>query len=509
MKSLLLAPALVSFVNTDLTVESSDTKPLVTELVAIAKVEDNRPIVELPIEQPFVEVAVEQEVDEERLRLLQAEMEDLANDLEETRGAVENVAKERDQAREEVRALANANHEMLKEMKTFREEMERARAEAAKWKAEAVAMEKKTREDALALVDMKNFRAEVREMMGEFRAMKEDLAEARTELQDPIERANLKEELAEARAKQERLGDEVEMALIAREKTILESARTKKELEGKMETLMQQAQEANQLRDELRSVNAGKMKALADVEVLRKTLQKSEEAQEVTLAELKVAQDGLLALQAEKAAAVEARMQVMQERDEALAGMENLQERIEQVRAEAETSRLQAVQERDEALAGMENLRVQIEQVRAEAETSRMQVVQERDEALAGMESLRGQIEEVRAEAEASRQAVAEMTDELQEIQLARETTGAELAETAGTLEKAQEEVVFLTKAKGGLEELLFKKTAEIRKLKGELRKVHASREKGSKPPKSPESEGRQDEEEGKPDTAQALVEEE
>ena len=69
---------------------------------------------------------------------------------------------------------------------------------------------------------------------------------------------------------------------------------------------------------------------------------------------------------------------------------------------------------------------------------------------------------------------------------MAREATGQELVEASGALDKVQEEVVFLNKAKGGLEELLFRKTAEIRKLKGELRKVYASHEKSSKPPKSP-----------------------
>ncbi len=80
----------------------------------------------------------------------------------------------------------------------------------------------------------------------------------------------------------------------------------------------------------------------------------------------------------------------------------------------------------------------------------------------------------------------------------ARKTTDEKLANASGNLAKTKEEVVFLNKAKGGLEELLFKKTAEIRKLKGELRKEQASREKA---PETPADEGK-----GETDRATARV---
>jgi chromosome segregation ATPase len=437
MKSLLLAPALVSFVNTDQLVEPVETKPIVIELVAIASVEDP-PIVELAPLPEFVPVVVK-EVDADRVQGLREDLEELAASLRAIQGAVENVAQQRDQARDEVRALAMANHEMLKEMKAFRHEMEMARKETEQWKNRADEMEKRANDQALANAEMQKFRAELQGAMNDFRAMRDDIATVRGELQDPIERADLKEQLAEAAVKQNRLSDEIEMALIAREKTILEAARTRKELEGKMATLMRQAHSAKEMRDELRTTNAVKMKALADVEVLRKQLQRSEDALEATAVELEVAQDGNLALQAEKAAAVESRMVAHHERDEARSELGDLEE----------------------------------------------------------------QVEEVRRDAEDSNQAVAEVTEELKEAEMAREATGQELVEASGALDKVQEEVVFLNKAKGGLEELLFRKTAEIRKLKGELRKMHASREKSSKPPKSPTP---NDPEKGKEATAQALA---
>ncbi|MDP6208102.1 MAG: hypothetical protein QGG01_07350, partial [Roseibacillus sp.] len=109
---------------------------------------------------------------------------------------------------------------------------------------------------------------------------------------------------------------------------------------------------------------------------------------------------------------------------------------------------------------------------------------------------LSGQIAGVRAEAEVSRETVAQLAMELEETEVARQETeearqkteeahqetGKQLEIASGELDKTKGEVVFLNKAKGGLEELLFRKTAEIRKLKGDLRKLHASRDKPDPP---------------------------
>lgn len=421
MKSLLLAPALVSFVSSEPT-ERIDTKPELSQLIAIATVEEV-PLIELvgPA-PPGVPIAAKAGG---KLPELQAEIEELAANLQATQKVVENVALQRDQAREEVRALATANHDMLQEMKAFREEMEAARKESLTWKSKAHEMEAKANDTSRVLTELQDFRSELQTAMADIHAMKTDIEIARAEIQDPIERAQLKEQLAQSQEKQRRLGDEVEMALIAREKVIVESARTQKELEGKMATLMQQAQNAKALQDELRESNAGKMKALADIEILRKELEKSVGNQEATINELQVAQEGLLALQAEKAAAVE------------------------------------------ETLVA----------------------VQERDEALGGIEEMQAQLQEVRQESEISRQTVEALTSEIEELELSRQVAGNELDQTSGELAKAKEEVVFLNKAKGGLEELLFKKTAEIRKLKGEIREIHAANNKKENPPVSPESE--------------------
>ena len=431
MKSLLLVPALVSFVNTDLSLDSLETSPVVIELVAIATVVDP-PIVELEFFPEFVPVvAPEEEAD--RVQALLMDIDALGTSLTATQEAVEEVARQRDQARDEVCALTKANHEILTELKVFRHEMEMARKEAEEWKRRSTDLEERANARVLAKAEMLEFRDLMGGAMEEFRALKGDLVQARLELQDPIERANLKEQLAEANFRQERLNDEIGMALIARERTILEAARTRKELEGRMASLRTEAQSAKEMRDELRSANAVKMKALADVELLRKERERAGTFQEEISAALKVAQEGIVALQAEKGAAVESRMVAQRERDEARAGMEDLQNQVEEVRAADGYSKL----------------------------------------------------------------AMVELTAELKDLEVARQTADQELEQSSAALDQAHEEVVFLNKAKGGLEQLLFTKAAEIRKLKGDLRKGQASSEKSSGPPKSPKREDPAEESEG------------
>ncbi len=429
MKSLLLAPALVSLVQPDIVVESVETE-MPIPLVAIAVVDDP-PLVELAPDPGAVPVAGNQD-EEARVQNLRQDLEGIAANLMAAQRAVETMAEQRDQARGEVSALARANHEMLQEMKVFREEMEKARREAADWKAQAAAFEAQVNDEPGLPAEIRGFRAEMARVMQEFRAMKDEIALVRQELQDPIERANLKEQLAESKAREERLGTEIEMALIAREKTILEAARARKDEEARITELTVEVQRAVELRDELRSTRAAQMKALVDVEILKKQLGRSKDMQDQAVAELQETRESLQSLQAEKVATAEARM---------LAGLE-----------------------RDQAQAEAEELSGQIAGVRAEAEVSRETVAQ-----------LAMELEET----EVARQETEEARQKTEE---AHQETGKQLEIASGELDKTKGEVVFLNKAKGGLEELLFRKTAEIRKLKGDLRKLHASRDKPDPP---------------------------
>jgi chromosome segregation ATPase len=436
MKSLLLAPALVSLVQPDIVVESVETE-MPIPLVAIAVVDDP-PLVELAPDPGAVPVAGNQD-EEARVQNLRQDLEGIAANLMAAQRAVETMAEQRDQARGEVSALTRANHEMLQEMKVFREEMETARREAADWKAQAAAFEAQVNDEPGLPAEIRGFRAEMARVMQEFRTMKDEIALVRQELQDPIERANLKEQLAESKAREERLGTEIEMALIAREKTILEAARARKDEEARITELTVEVQRAVELRDELRSTRAAQMKALVDVEILKKQLGRSKDMQDQAVAELQEARESLQSLQAEKVATAEARM---------LAGLE-----------------------RDQAQAEAEELSGQIAGVRAEAEVSRETVAQLAME-LEETEVARQETEEARQKTEEARQKTEE----------AHQETGKQLEIASGELDKTKGEVVFLNKAKGGLEELLFRKTAEIRKLKGDLRKLHASRDKPDPP---------------------------
>ena len=436
MKSLLLAPALVSLVQPDIVVESVETE-MPIPLVAIAVVDDP-PLVELAPDPGAVPVAGNQD-EEARVQNLRQDLEGIAANLMAAQRAVETMAEQRDQARGEVSALARANHEMLQEMKVFREEMEKARREAADWKAQAAAFEAQVNDEPGLPAEIRGFRAEMARVMQEFRTMKDEIALVRQELQDPIERANLKEQLAESKAREERLGTEIEMALIAREKTILEAARARKDEEARITELTVEVQRAVELRDELRSTRAAQMKALVDVEILKKQLGRSKDMQDQAVAELQETRESLQSLQAEKVATAEARMLADLERDQAQAEAEELSGQIAGVRAEAEVSRETVAQ-----------LAMELEET----------------------EVARQETEEARQKTEEARQKTEE----------AHQETGKQLEIASGELDKTKGEVVFLNKAKGGLEELLFRKTAEIRKLKGDLRKLHASRDKPDPP---------------------------
>ncbi|MDP7497676.1 MAG: hypothetical protein QGI77_14650, partial [Roseibacillus sp.] len=396
MKSLLLAPALVSLVQPDIVVESVETE-MPIPLVAIAVVDDP-PLVELAPDPGAVPVAGNQD-EEARVQNLRQDLEGIAANLMAAQRAVETMAEQRDQARGEVSALARANHEMLQEMKVFREEMEKARREAADWKAQAAAFEAQVNDEPGLPAEIRGFRAEMARVMQEFRTMKDEIALVRQELQDPIERANLKEQLAESKAREERLGTEIEMALIAREKTILEAARARKDEEARITELTVEVQRAVELRDELRSTRAAQMKALVDVEILKKQLGRSKDMQDQAVAELQETRESLQSLQAEKVATAEARM---------LAGLE-----------------------RDQAQAEAEELSGQIAGVRAEAEVSRETVAQ-----------LAMELEET----EVARQETEEARQKTEE---AHQETGKQLEIASGELDKTKGEVVFLNKAKG------------------------------------------------------------
>ena len=92
------------------------------------------------------------------------------------------------------------------------------------------------------------------------------------------------------------------------------------------------------------------------------------------------------------------------------------------------------------------------------------------------MQSVQNELTTTKKEAKEAA-ALAKTADE------ARKALDKKLATASDKLAETEKEMVVLTKAKTGIEELFFEQGAEIRKLKGELRKMQASRDKSSKTP--------------------------
>ncbi len=245
---------------------------------------------------------------------------------------MEAVAEERDAARREVSALTMANHRMLMEIRKLQKEKEQALQEGEIWKARAEQrMKPASRPDEVA-VEMAGFKAE-------FHALREDLVRVRKELKDPIERANLREQLVAARAHGERLEKEITTLIESREEERRAIARQQKKMTAKILALSSGTGGSDQLRDELRLSKAGHVKALVDVELLKKDLVRAGEREERALVELGQVQKSAEALHAQKAAMAESRMLVQYDLDKACREVENLRRQILKVRAEGEASR--------------------------------------------------------------------------------------------------------------------------------------------------------------------------
>ena len=406
MKNLILAPVLMPIVSA-VVAAGSPEMGLATSLVAIGTV-DEPPLIQFEGSPVPVSLDDEPKV-AEGVETLRVDLDALYESVAATQASIDRVAEQRDEARREVEALTKANHDLLKQQQGFRREMQLARQEAADWKARAGAFAQQADDHGKLADELRSFRAGMLDMMNDFEAMKGDLVAVRAELHDPIERANLKEQLARSEIAREDLEEELEWALVAREKAILEAGRSRQEMEKRIAGLHAEVRAAREIRDELRTTNAGKMKALVDVELLKKELSKSSAITEKAIRELTVARERVVALQAEKKAVARARLLVREEQGRA--------------------------------------------------------------------ETLQEQLLKARSEREESRAALVRLTAELQETRASGQESGRQLELATDELDQSRKEVVLLTKAKGGLEELLFRKVAEIRKLKTELRGVHAANE--------------------------------
>ena len=266
------------------------------------------------------------------LQKLRQDLQGTGARLREARRAVEVVVAERDEARGEVSALTMANHRMQMEIRRLQKEKDQALQEAVVWKARAEEKVKPASGTEKAGGEMAGLKAEVD-------ALRTDLIRVREELKDPIERVSLREQLISAREHGERLEKEITTVLESREEERRAASRKQREMTAKIVELSSSTGASAKLSDELRISEAGHMKALVDVELLKKDIVRAEEREEVRLGELRQAHQAIEALHAEKAAMAESQMLIQHDLDKVSREVETLKKQIAMERSEGERAR--------------------------------------------------------------------------------------------------------------------------------------------------------------------------
>ena len=266
------------------------------------------------------------------LQKLRQDLQGTGARLREARRAVEVVVAERDEARGEVSALTMANHRMQMEIRRLQKEKDQALQEAVVWKARAEEKVKPASGTEKVGGEMAGLKAEVD-------ALRTDLIRVREELKDPIERVSLREQLISAREHGERLEKEITTVLESREEERRAASRKQREMTAKIVELSSSTGASAKLSDELRISEAGHMKALVDVELLKKDIVRAEEREEVRLGELRQAHQAIEALHAEKSAMAESRMLIQHDLDKVSREVETLKKQIAMERSEGERAR--------------------------------------------------------------------------------------------------------------------------------------------------------------------------
>ena len=325
MKSLPVASILIILAHTVLA-EGLEGDETLNSLIKISSVED------APLMLVGFDPSSKAQESESEVQNLRQDLRGAGARLQEARRAMETAAEERDEARGEVSALTMANHRMLMEIRKLQKEKEQALQEGEVWKARAEQRIKPASKPNEEAVEIAGFKAE-------FHALREDLVRVRKELKDPIERANLREQLVAARAHGERLEKEITTLLESREEERRAAARQQRKMTAKVLALSSGAGGSDQLRDDLRLSKAGHVKALVDVELLKKDLVRAGEREERALVELRQVRKGVEALHAEKSAMAESRMRVQHDLDKVSREVVALKKQIAMERSEGERAR--------------------------------------------------------------------------------------------------------------------------------------------------------------------------
>ncbi|NNC88214.1 MAG: hypothetical protein HKN82_07115 [Akkermansiaceae bacterium] len=381
------------------------------------------PVVDRPKDNP--RQAAPRKGRDAQLAELRKHLEGLGRKLDETEKAIEAIGRQRATALKDAkvaRAEADrhlANHQRaMQQLEELEKELCAARRDAARWKekAEAGAM---THE---ALLD---FHGDLTGARRQFALLQQDMEKARRELQDPVERAALKKSLAKSDDERKMLRGEIEAALKAKQKTEEAAKRTETELVSKLGVMRGKLKEAD-------DANAGLTKRLA-------------------------------ALEAEQAKAVALRKKMTQLESDHLAARNSLTKvsgELEKMKSGLKTREIEAARKAEEAMA------------------AGRKATAERDKLAAELKGMRAAMEKAGAETAALRKSAATAGEQIKKAEEARRGAAKQAQEAKAALAKAGEELVMVTRAKEGLEELLFKKTAELRELRIKLRKLENGEKK-------------------------------
>jgi len=351
----------------------------------------------------------------DQLERLRGHLRSLSDSLEQTQKAVNSVARQRDEAREESRLGQKMLGEAGKKLESLQGKLEKAQAEASRWKEKAQTAE-------MTQADMEKFRGDLKGAMADFEHLKGDFAKARTELSDPIARAEMKKAMAGVKKEHQNLKRDIEIAIKARNESQAETAKVRKELE-------QSQQVAKRLQVELeerKTENAGIKERLAEAMAFNDSHKVKFAASQARVAE---AEKKMAALQREKEAAVK-NLASMEKRGVMTAEMEARKKEAEG-RLAGMNAQLKAVEQECGALkARSEEMSARLKEREAELALVRVDL-KDRDTALA-----------------------------------------EELKSTKIELARSQSELGFLQKSKSQMERKLVEQGSEIRQLKGALRKV-------------------------------------
>ena len=364
----------------------------------------------------------------DELERLRGHLRSLNESLVQTQKAVESVAGQRDAARAKTKMSEEKLSGALKELDALKGTLGAVRKEAAQWRNKAQTME-------MTHADLEKFRGDLRGAMSEFDHLKNDFEKARTELKDPIERAELKKAMAAAKKEQEQLKKEIEIALQARDESAKEAAKVQQEWEKAM-------RQASRYKSELE-------KSKAEVVQLTTRLADAEALNQQNVAKLRSSE------------------QTFAKAEALLINLHKEQSMLEKKLVSLSESSVVTEEMQDQKKAIETRLTDVVEKLKTA--TREKETLQDRNEQLALRLKERGQqlalVRERLKKREAEMEERPEQNNGLSDVTVELEKTKKELSRVQGVLSSEQ-------KTKGQMERKLVEQSTKIKELENQLRTV-------------------------------------